>query len=40
MVYDGYQVITAGTGEEALFLLKESVPDLILLDVDMPGERN
>lgn len=34
---DIYQITTAGTGEEALFLLKESVPDLILLDVDMPG---
>ncbi len=33
----GYQVITASSGEEALHLLSESDPDLVLLDVVMPG---
>ncbi|MDX1550374.1 MAG: hybrid sensor histidine kinase/response regulator [Lysobacter spongiicola] len=33
----GYQVITAGGGEEAITRYCESVPDLILLDMMMPG---
>ncbi|MEZ0371539.1 MAG: response regulator [Candidatus Sericytochromatia bacterium] len=33
----GHTVITAGDGEEALELLEHSQPDLILLDVTMPG---
>lgn len=32
----GYKVLTALSGKEALGLLKEEVPDLILLDVMMP----
>ena len=32
----GYEVRTAGSGEEALQALSEKVPDLILLDVMMP----
>jgi CheY-like chemotaxis protein len=32
----GYEVRTAGSGEEALQALREQVPDLILLDVMMP----
>ena len=32
-----YEVVEAGTGEEALELLKEADPDLILLDINMPG---
>ncbi|MBD3610459.1 MAG: response regulator [Gammaproteobacteria bacterium] len=35
---DGYQVIgEAETGEEALALTKVQVPDLILMDINMPG---
>lgn len=34
---DSYEVTTAKSGSQALDLLKERVPDLILLDVDMPG---
>jgi len=34
---EGYAVITSSTGEEALKALKEQNPDLILLDVWLPG---
>ncbi len=34
---DGYAVITAGRGEEALALLEDQRPDLIILDLMMPG---
>ncbi len=33
----GFDCITAGSGQEALVLLNKLNPDLILLDVDMPG---
>jgi DNA-binding response OmpR family regulator len=33
----GYQVETAGTGAEALDLVRSRRPDLVLLDVRMPG---
>ncbi|MBC8317324.1 MAG: response regulator [Desulfobulbaceae bacterium] len=33
---EGFEVRTAGSGEEALQALAEQVPDLILLDVMMP----
>lgn len=32
----GYEVLTAGDGEEALAVAKDKLPDLILLDVMMP----
>ncbi len=32
-----YQIIKAASGEEAITLAKERHPDLILLDVKMPG---
>jgi two-component system KDP operon response regulator KdpE len=34
---DGYAVITAGRGEEALDLVESDRPDLVLLDLMMPG---
>jgi two-component system KDP operon response regulator KdpE len=34
---DGYGVITAGRGEEALPLVEDERPDLVLLDLMMPG---
>lgn len=34
---EGYQVVTAENGEEALDIIKEEVPDLVLLDIWMPG---
>ena len=32
----GYRVVTAGDGQEALFVAREEKPDLILLDIMMP----
>jgi two-component system nitrogen regulation response regulator NtrX len=34
---DGYSVLTSTSGEEALKLIKDQSPDLILLDVWLPG---
>src|SRR5215510_2318372 len=34
---DGYQVTTAGSGEDALLQVKQSPPDLVLLDLMLPG---
>lgn len=33
----GFQVWTASTGPQALEIMKEEMPDLVLLDVMMPG---
>jgi len=33
----GYLVLLAGDGEEALSLARESIPDLVLLDLMLPG---
>jgi len=33
----GYEVITAGTGEDALQMVREQQPDLVLLDIQLPG---
>ena len=33
----GYEVLTAGNGEEALRLVREEQPDLMLLDIQLPG---
>ena len=33
----GYNVIEAATGEEALKLLKNQKPDIILMDIQLPG---
>jgi two-component system sensor histidine kinase/response regulator len=37
LVRSGYEVVTASTGEEALRLATGQVPDLLLLDMMMPG---
>jgi DNA-binding response OmpR family regulator len=34
----GYQVLTAGSADEALRVLKEKQVDLVLLDLNMPGK--
>ena len=33
---NGHEVIRAGDGKEALALLRDTTPDLLILDVDMP----
>ncbi len=33
----GYEVLTAGSGEEALKSLREDPPELVLLDIQLPG---
>lgn len=33
----GYNIIEAATGEEALNLLKNQKPDIILMDIQLPG---
>ena len=35
--FEGYHVVTADSGEEALRRLEEIRPDLIILDMSMPG---
>ena len=35
--YEGYRVVTAVSGEQALPLLRQITPDLIILDMSMPG---
>src|SRR5215831_953912 len=35
--YDGYEVSGAATGQEGLALVERDTPDLVLLDVKMPG---
>src|SRR5262245_39296559 len=35
--YDGYDVVLAATGQEALQLAERDNPDLVFLDVKMPG---
>jgi DNA-binding response OmpR family regulator len=34
---DGYQVAVARDGEQGLELMKSSLPDLVLLDIRLPG---
>lgn len=37
LTYENYQVLKAGSGAEALSVVEKQTPDLILLDVKMPG---
>lgn len=37
MLEDNFSVLTAQNGEEALARVKESTPDLIIMDIKMPG---
>ena len=37
LVEEGFDVIRAYSGTEALYLLKHNKPDLILLDLVLPG---
>src|SRR5438093_12351777 len=35
--YEGYELVGAATGQEGLALAEREAPDLVLLDVTMPG---
>jgi two-component system nitrogen regulation response regulator NtrX len=35
--YDGHEVIAAGSGQEAITLAEKESPDLVFLDIKMPG---
>lgn len=35
--FHGYAVTRAGSGEDAIELARESAPDLVLLDIQLPG---
>src|SRR5712692_6352489 len=35
--YEGYEFVAAATGQEGLALAEREAPDLVLLDVKMPG---
>ena len=35
--YAGYEVVGAGSGEEGLTLAKDLPPDLVLMDLQLPG---
>jgi len=35
--FTGYKVLTASSGEEALHIIRKDRPDLVLLDIKMPG---
>ncbi len=37
LTFRGYELVESATGEEALELARKSKPDLILLDVNLPG---
>lgn len=37
LIYEGYAVDTAGDGADALAKMRESEPDLVILDIMMPG---
>jgi DNA-binding response OmpR family regulator len=37
LTFEGYQVQVAYTGEEALAMVREASPDLIILDIMLPG---
>jgi two-component system response regulator MprA len=37
LAYEGYRVVEAGSGEEGLEKAREHLPDLVILDVMMPG---
>src|SRR5581483_127058 len=37
LAYEGYRVVEAATGEEGLEKAREHLPDLVVLDVMLPG---
>jgi DNA-binding NtrC family response regulator len=37
LVEEGYDVLSAGSGEEGIAILKNNVPDTVVLDIKLPG---
>ena len=37
LAFEGYEVLTAESGEDGLRTLTDATPDLIILDMSMPG---
>lgn len=37
LIREGYEILRAYSGTEALYLLSQNIPDLILLDLMLPG---
>ena len=37
LIKNGHEVVVAATGEEGVVIAKEEMPDLVLMDVVMPG---
>ena len=37
LTYEGYEVVTATSGEQALTRLRPAPPDIVILDMSMPG---
>ena len=37
LAYEGYRVVEAGSGEEGLEKAREHLPDLVVLDIMLPG---
>ena len=37
LIKNGYKVVTAANGEQAIMMSRQEMPDLILMDVVMPG---
>jgi CheY-like chemotaxis protein len=37
LIEEGHEVWTAATGEAALAIVKDRLPDLVIMDVRMPG---
>ncbi|NTU42785.1 MAG: response regulator, partial [Nitrospirales bacterium] len=34
---EGYETVTAESGEEAIEVFKEEIPDIVILDIHLPG---
>ncbi|MBA4323366.1 MAG: Fis family transcriptional regulator, partial [Odoribacter sp.] len=37
LIDEGYEILTAGSGEEAMKVIEEDPPQLVILDIWLPG---